>query len=123
MLTFAYMTSLQHDVINNLLSIRYNLPTNSLFLLSLKYSGNVFPIIFFYVELSTYLLMTLLTFFIFSICVYSYTVIALLNNCPMHGDLASSAWLKINGRKNENTSRNFSRYILTEIKIFLECLI
>ena len=33
----------------------------------------------------------------FFICVY--TVIALLNNCPMHGEFPSDAWLKTNARE------------------------
>ena len=35
--------------------------------------------------------------FVFSICIYN--VIALLNNCPMHGEFPSGAWLKINARE------------------------
>ena len=30
--------------------------------------------------------------------IYVYTVIALLNNCPMHGEFPSDAWLKMNSR-------------------------
>ena len=35
--------------------------------------------------------------FVFSICIN--TVIILLNNCPMHGEFPSDAWLKMNARE------------------------
>ena len=74
--------------------------------------------------------------FVFSTRVYS--VIALLNNCPMHGEFPSDAWLKMNTREktifkgelnvfsiksSKIMIRIFSNYIVTEIKLFLECLI
>ena len=74
--------------------------------------------------------------FVFSTRVYSD--IALLNNCPMHGEFPSDAWLKMNARektifkgeinvfstKSSNIMiRIFSKYIVTEIKWFFECLV
>ena len=100
--------------------MKYNLPTNWL----LKHSGNMFAII-----LSTMIYQQImydtLVYLFFSICVY--TVIALLNNCPMHGEFPSDVWLKIIAREKiifkgeinvfstksfENYDYNFSLNIL-----------
>ena len=93
---YAYITSLQHNIISNFFVMKYNLTTNWYFCFLWKHGGNMFAIILFYYDLSTNLCMTSL-FFFFSICVY--TVIALLNNCPMHGEFPSGAWLKMNARE------------------------
>ena len=49
---YAYITSLQHNIISKFFVMKYNLPTNLLFLLSLETQWNMFVIIFFYVDLS-----------------------------------------------------------------------
>ena len=93
----AFITSLQHNKISNFFVMKYNLPTNLqlLFCFLWKHGGNMFAIIHFYVNLSTNSYMTVTL--VFSICIY--TVIALLNNCPMHFEFPSDAWLKMNARE------------------------
>ena len=81
------------NVISNFFFIKYNLPTNWLFLLSLKMQRQYvcyYPFLCWFIYAFTY--DTLVFFFVFSICVY--TVFALLNTCPMHGEFPSDAWLK-----------------------------
>ena len=58
----------------------------------------MFAVIIFYVDLSTNSYMTPLYFCLFYLH-NLYTVIALLNNCPMHGEFLSDAWLKMKARE------------------------
>ena len=111
--------------------MKNNLPTNWLILLSMETRWK-------YVCYHSFLLWFIKVFvwhpglFVFSICIY--TVIALLNNCPMHGEFLSDAWLKMNaGDQNHFQRWNkrildkifenydywiFYEYIVTEIKLF-----
>ena len=92
----AYITSIQHNIISNFIFIKYNLPMKWLFFISLETRYNY---AWYHSFLRWFLNKSMhdtLVFF-FSICVH--TVIALLNNCPMHGEFPSDAWLKMNARE------------------------
>ena len=97
---------------------------------STKRNGNMVAIVLFYVDLSTNLVLTH-CLYVFSICIY--TVITLLINCPMLGEFLSNALIEMNVRvkaflkvkkmyfqkqSKKILVRNFSKFTVTEIKIF-----
>ena len=93
---FAYITSLQHIIISNFFVMKYNLPTILLFSFLWNHSG-ICLLSFFFTLIYQQMYVRHPCLFVFSICEYS--VIALLNNCPMHGEFPSDAWLKMNARE------------------------
>ena len=86
---YAYITTLQHNVIGYFFFIKYNLPTNWLLLLCLKKQWKyvfIHPFLRWFIYAMTY--DTLVLFFF-------HIVIELLNNWAMHGEFPPDAWLKL----------------------------
>ena len=94
---YAYITSLQLNKISNFFVMKYNLPTNWLFLLSLETRRKYVCYYSFLRRFISKFMYDTLVYFAFSICIY--IVIALLNNCPMHGEFPSDARLKMKARE------------------------
>ena len=73
--------------------MKFNLLTNRVFLLSLEICLLSFSSTLIYQQIHVWHP----CLFVFSI--YIYTVIAFLNNCLMHGEFPSDAWLNMNARE------------------------
>ena len=128
---YAYTTSLQHNIINNFLVMKYKLPSNWLFLLPLE---TQWKYICYHSFIRWFIKNSLHDTFVFYICVY--TVISFVNSCAMYGEFPFDAWLKMNAReiiifKGEinvlstkifENYRIFSKYIVTEVKLFKKIL-